>query len=282
MRIVVLFVGLAVCISSRPARACDCDFSRFASPSTNVPLRGTLYIRDELGFRRRTADISWSGTPGVVVSTALSSHTIRVDYIGAPGSTLRIARSDGYESYELRPDWQLPTSPPRIGNVTHVVHDSADFVTFEFDQPAVAIRVRWTREGRTHEWIELQRIAYLPEKVYLLEIGNLLCGGSTWMAEQLSKGGTLEMFAIYADGTERHIETREFFSSVTLPRARYGAAPDVVANSGLRMNVDLEPPLVDARDPSTTKEWLQLASALLLVIGALVRASPTRMDSLSR
>jgi hypothetical protein len=282
MRIVVLLVGLAVGISSRPARACECDSSRFASPSTNVPLRGTLYIRDELGFRRRTADISWSGTPGVVVSTALSSHTIRVDYIGAPGSTLRIATSHGYESYELRPDWQLPTSPPRIGNVTHAVHDSADFVTFDFDQPAVAIRVRWTRQGRPHEWIEIQRIAYLPEKVYVLAIGDLLCGGWWWIADELRQGGSLELFAIYADGTETHIETRTFFSSATLPRASYGAAPGVVANNALDTNVGFEPPVVDVRDPSTTKVWMQFASALLLVMSSLLRAAATRMDSLSR
>ncbi|MFN0247115.1 MAG: hypothetical protein ACKV2T_09405 [Kofleriaceae bacterium] len=282
MRIVFL-MGLAVGISSRPAQACECDSSRNASPSTNVPLRGSVYIQDEVGFLRETSDsrplLVWEGTAGVASLTTLSPRTVRVDYVGPPGSTLRIATSTGYESYRLRPDWQRPADPPRIGNVIHVVIDGldADFVYFDFDQPAVAIRVRWTRDGRVHEWMDVQRtLTHLPEKGYSLGIGDLPCGGSRWMVEELWSGGLLEMFAIHADGTQIRIETPAFFSSAFLLRAIYGARPEYMANHGRNTGVGFEVPLVDVRDPSATNEWMLFAAALVLVMASLVRMSPTR------
>jgi hypothetical protein len=262
MRIALLSV-VAATLAPRSTEACICDGTRHVSPTQDVPLHGTIYVKDEVGSDGlRSPYIRWYGPSGHVSKTRLSPNDVRIEYRGPAGTTLMVDNN----RFRLRDDWRRSERAPRVIDTIHVIEQSSDYeldvVNMALDQTVVGVRARWTHEGRRREWLSVPRT---PDNVIMF--GDIVCGATNPEPEELWKGGHLELTAIYADGSERDVAMPARFSSAAMLQHVTTTRPTYTAT------IEDEKPLGDVRElapRSTTSRDRGVIGALLFVLAVFV------------
>ena len=186
--------------------------------SAEVPTSGSLYVHDEsLSWGDDALDmapevsrlkIGWENGEGTIRLTRVESSLARLDYAGPPGATLVVhERWDEPTRLTLVPSWTAPTRAPRVVQYWHHAYawtcSSDDTLRIQIDQPTAAVRVRWTVNGRSVDYLEATRV---DETKHVLSLGKINCGGENVPLEQLYAGVEVELFAIRPDGSEVKIE----------------------------------------------------------------------------
>jgi hypothetical protein len=282
MRVLVLLGGLlGVLLAHQEARA-DCAIPRWigTASGTAVPFVGSLYVYDEsLGWGddgrvKPLADVSWEGgKAGDVTYTRVGDTVVRLDYVGFPGTTLKVQFPwDETYSYPLVQSWRPATRAPRVLHTWHHVSSwacsSTDTLMIQIDQRVAAVRAVFTYRGPLPEASEddYVREVILPARAerskVVIELGKINCGSASIDPEYLRRGGKLELWAIRFDGSEAKIEG--------LPdRVATGEMPDDERGiDGAFTLVSTDAPAAAAKLPSTPR-WIPFA-ALLLLGGAVI------------
>lgn len=200
-----------------PGRAdADCGIPRWigAPDTSTLPVRGSIYVHHEMMRLDEgpavppTPTITWTGAASTVSVGAVGDVVYRIDYDAphASGANISADQHDDWHSTNVTfdPAWTAPQSAPRVVQYWHNVYawtcSSSDSVKIQLDQSVAAVRVRWTYDGHTGEFIEVPRSNKPTRSV--IEIGKINCGSTTIDPEQLAAGGHLELIAIRADRTE--------------------------------------------------------------------------------
>jgi hypothetical protein len=269
----LLVAATMLASAARAEATCAPQFWVGTPDGSSIPSSGALYVFsnartltgdyfDGISVRAQPA-ITWVGTTGTAQQTEVSPNVIRVSYRGEPGSELLIGGEFGTARFKITDSWRAPATAPTVHKIEHVDTGggcpSQNVLNFTLDQVSAAIRVRWTVEDATSEWV-------LPAKNALVSIGRRSCGGSTVPQHQLEVGGHLELTAIRVDGSE--IAVRGVPSVISFndaPKRTRRAELEAARLEASALKSDAP------RQPSNGCERL-LLSALLLVASVCVSA----------
>ncbi len=212
-----IVVGVLL-IATQDARA-SCGIPTWVGTpdATHVPTSGVVYLHDEaLGWDsvpepiEDFLQVEWVGGSGATIHVRRVERTVAsIEYDGPAGSRLRVY--DRYDTvraeYVLDAAWQASPQPPRVlqywREQSEWTCSWSDSLMIQIDQPTAAVRVRWTVNGHSVDYIEALQIDG-PKAA--LELGKINCGGENMPLEQLLAGGEMELFAIRLDGSEVPIQ----------------------------------------------------------------------------
>lgn len=182
---------------------------------TTIPTRGSLYVystyrsSSDAPTGRSSVPVKWIGNVGIVEQEEIADDLFKITYHGEHGSQLVVGEGKGSARYTLADSWQAPTQAPFAVGIERVKTPRCsyrDVLRVTLDQPTAAVRIRWTFDDLTTEWIlptEDGTSKWLPSvERHVLEIGTRACAGTTVPPYELATGGTLELIAIRLDGSE--------------------------------------------------------------------------------
>ena len=206
-----IVVGVLL-IASQVARA-SCGIPGWVGTAdgAHVPTRGVVYIHDEaMGWDVQPVGdflkVEWVGVSGATISVRrVEASVASIEYEGPAGARLRVFNRYDTQlaEYVLDDTWHAPLMEPRVLQFWHYLDEWTcswgHSLLIQIDQPTAAVRVQWTTNGHSVDYIEAVQT---EGDKRVLELGKINCGDQNMPLEQLLEGGDIELFAIRNDGSE--------------------------------------------------------------------------------
>lgn len=208
-------VAVGVVLAGRPAHA-ECALRTAASPNEPpIPLRGVVFAYVD-SFEPIPTNVAWEHGTGTSTETRLSPSVVRIDYAGPAGANL-VVNHTRYTLASVPPAPRVPTLGAVSRHAGQWTCSRYDVLRIPVQGDAAAVRARWTHAGHTTDhWV-------VPSKG-AIELGKVDCGGTTIPPSELDDGGTLELLAVFPDGTEHRIAEPFPVTAPSSPRTVLGIA----------------------------------------------------------